>query len=106
MSLASKNKVTNEISLDVLVDAIGKIDLRNHDASKLNEVIDLIEYLREQAIDMHAQNTIASKQLDERIASLTRREAELQIKTRAVESIIKSNPVSNNRSILKSILGR
>ena len=92
MTIASSNHVTEEMTLDVLAEAIHRLDLKKQAPEKLDDVLDLIEYLRTQAITLHNTNTIAAKALDEREAHLTKREAELAIKSRAVMSILDANP--------------
>ena len=92
MTIASSNHVTEEMTVDVLADAIRKLNVRKQAPEKLDDVLDLIEYLRDQAITLYEHNAKAADELHEREVHLTKREAELAIKSRAVMSIVNSNP--------------
>lgn len=59
---------------------------------KLGDVIDIIEHLREQALSLHADNVRAANELNERHAFLTKREAELALRQRAVNAVLKHEP--------------
>ena len=97
MTIASSNHVTEEMTLDVLADAIKKLNVRTQDPAKLDDVLDLIEYLREQAVALHEENTLAAEELRAKEIHLTKREAELAIKSRAVMSILNAHPQPEKR---------
>jgi hypothetical protein len=108
MTIASSEHITEEMSLDVLADAIKKLNVRAQNPAKLDDVLDLIEYLREQAVTLHEENTLAAEELHAKEINLNKREAELAIKSRAVMSILNAHPQPQppRRSILDSILWR
>lgn len=61
-------------------------------AEALPDVIAILEYTREQVLKMHDKAQEIGKRLDERDADLTRREAALNIRQRAVDMILKDQP--------------
>lgn len=106
MTIGSSEHITEEMTLDVLADAINRLDLKKQKTEKLDDVLDLIEYLRSQAVALYDANANAAEELAEREASLNKREAELAIKHRAVMSILNDKRKPPRRSIFDSILWR
>lgn len=92
MSLASNDHADTEMTVEMLADNLRRLDVRKVREHKLDDVIDIIEYLREQALALHEENVTASATLRAREQHLTKREAELRIKQRAVESALKLAP--------------
>ena len=81
------------MSLEELAAAIKQVDVKRTPTSKLPDVIDIIEHLRDSALSIHAAATNQTIKLNEREAFLTQREAELAIRQRAVNSLLgKANP--------------
>ena len=80
---------TPRMTIDQLAAAIKTLDVRSQPEHKLTDVIEIIEHLRDQALAMHEQNRKCSEELTERIAHLTKREAELAIRQRAVQAMLK-----------------
>ena len=103
MTLASNDHDDLDMTISMLADTIHSIELRKQKPEKLDDVIDIIEYLRDQALTLHRENVEATERLNARAAALTKREAELQIKQRAVESILKTR---TRRSPFARLLGR
>lgn len=92
MTLASSKTVTEELTVDTLAAAIKQLNVRKQNPDKLDDVLDLIEYLRVQAVTLHEENAEAARKLADREAFITKREAELALKMRAVQTIIGDKP--------------
>ena len=63
--------------------------------ASFDDVVTLIEYMRDQALKMHQLNLKASEALFEREKQVTKREKELAIRQRAVEAAIRSTTVGS-----------
>lgn len=92
MSLASNDTDDTSMTIDMLASTIRSIDIAKQATTKLDDVIDIIEYLREQALTLHQENVDAADKLRAREVALTKREAELTIKQRACESLLATQP--------------
>lgn len=79
------------MSIDQLAAAIKSINVTKQPSHKLTDVIDIIEHLRSHALSMHETNIQASEQLAEQQEYLTKREAELALRTKAVDAILKGS---------------
>jgi hypothetical protein len=79
------------MSIDELAAAIKSINVTKQPSHKLTDVIDIIEHLRTHALALHESNVQASERLAEHQAQLTKREAELALRTKAVDAILKGS---------------
>lgn len=77
------------MSIDELAAAIKSINVTKQPSHKLTDVIDIIEHLRTHALNLHEANIEASERLAEQQEYLTKREAELALRTKAVDAILK-----------------
>ncbi len=57
--------------------------------SQFDDVVVLIEYMRDEAVKAHDANDLAAKSLAEREAAVTKREREVAIRGRVIEAAIK-----------------
>lgn len=77
------------MSIDELAAAIKTINVTKQPSHKLTDVIDIVEHLRLHALAMHENNIAISEKLAEQQAYLSKREAELALRTKAVDAILK-----------------
>lgn len=61
---------------------------------KFDDVITIIEYMRDQALKIHERNEQQATQLAERELNVTRREREIETKARAVKAAINSQSIA------------
>lgn len=59
----------------------------SHDG--LDDVVTIVEYMRDQCLDMHAEMKNKARLLSEREADLVRREKELATRQKAVDAVLK-----------------
>lgn len=77
------------MSVDDLAQAIKGIKLAKTPTSKLPDVIDIIEHLRDHALSLHAENQRVSTEIAGRIKALEVRERELALRQRAVDAVLR-----------------
>lgn len=87
-TMGSSDSVTTAITLDVLADSVKRLRVQDQRPEQLGDLLDVLEFLRSEALAMHEHNVQLTERLDEREAHLTKREAELALKMRAVKAII------------------
>lgn len=63
----------------------------------LPDVIDILEYTREQVLKIHQETEALSRELQEKQAFLTKREAELSIKLKALRLVEQNEPATKRR---------
>lgn len=63
----------------------------------LPDVIDILDYTRTQVIALHEQTEALAKQLEEKQAFLTKREAELSIRLKALRLVEQNEPATKPR---------
>jgi len=80
---------TPAMSVDDLARAIKGLKVEKTPASKLPDVIDIIEHLRDHALSLHAENLRASTEIAERVKALEARERELALRQKAVDAVLR-----------------
>lgn len=91
-TMGSSEHITNDVTLDVLADSVRRLRVQDQRPDQLDDLLDVLEYLRKEALALHDENVKTTARLAEREAHLTKREAELALKMRAVKSLIRDDP--------------
>jgi hypothetical protein len=83
---------TSRPSYKSIVAQIEQLKVRALAPTDYEDVITLIEYVRNEALKLHQANEIASQTLKEREAAVSRREHDVKLRSRAVEAAIAVKP--------------
>jgi hypothetical protein len=73
------------------------LDTRALTSDDAGDVLDLLDYMHEHTLKLIAQNDDYARKLNEREAAISRREADLALRQRAVDSILKVHPAAPKR---------
>jgi hypothetical protein len=88
-----------EVTYHTIASQIREIDPRALTPGSYDDVLTMIEFMRESCIAQHDELDRRQTVLDAREKSLDKREKELKTRSRAVEQILKSNRVGVARRI-------
>lgn len=81
------------MTVEQLADAIRAINVQRIHPGKLDDVIEIVEHLREQTLELHHETIAAAEELHKRELQLRERERELAIRKRAVDAVLKGKKV-------------
>lgn len=77
----------NDVQFDDVLDYVKRMTPRALTTDALTDVIDIIDYTRAQVLKLHEKNEQLSRELADKQAFLTKREAELAIKMKALRLV-------------------
>lgn len=80
------------MTVDDLARAIKTIKVDKTPTSKLGDVIEIIEHLRDHALSLHDETVKATERLAERQREIEKRERELALRQKAVDAVLKGKP--------------
>jgi hypothetical protein len=87
-------QVTPEVTYSTIAAQVREMDTRALTPAGQEDVMTLIEYMRDEALKIHELNLVAATKLAEREAAVTKREREATVKARALEVAIKSQTIA------------
>lgn len=88
----------NDVRFDDVLDYVKRMTPRALTTDALTDVIDILDYTRAQVLEIHEENERLSRALADKQAFLTRREAELAIKMKALRLVQEDAPAPKRRS--------
>ena len=85
--------VTTEVTYATIAQQVIEMRPRAISRGSIDDVIVLIEYMRDHAVKLHEANAKASNELAQREKAVAKRERDVATRQRAVEAAIKSRSI-------------